>query len=370
MSELILIVEDEKDVRHSIDEILTTSGYEVMQAENGKSAIDISNEYYPDLVISDIMMPGLDGYQLLEYFQKKQNMENIPFMFLSAKAHENDVRFGMNQGADDYLTKPFRAKELIKSVQTRLNKKKKWQKSFAKIQESFTHAVQHELRTPLVPVLGFSDLITDDFNNLTKNEIYDMVKTIKSGAVNLHSKIEKSILLSAIHSELNNIEDVKTLRQERTNPSKDTIIQLSNNIAKNYNRFCDVKFEMHDKGEVLKISEYYFTIIINELIENACKYSESGTPIIIKTQKTKEYYLIIFKNNGQGLTKKQIRSINVFQKFLNKDPFTPGSGLGLYMLKEIVKVFGGYLNIESEIGKSTEISVQIPIEDETINNFN
>ncbi|MHB8337206.1 MAG: ATP-binding response regulator [Ignavibacteriaceae bacterium] len=363
MSESILIVEDDKALRYDIDEILSSAGYNVIHAENGKEAVDIVKNNLPDLVVSDIMMPVIDGYELLEHFQKETQLENIPFIFLTAKSTKSDIRKGMNEGADDYIIKPFRAKDLLTAVQIRLNKKNKWQKKIAKIRESFALTVPHELRTPLIPVLGFADIILDDFNNLSKDEIYDMVKRIKSGATRLHSRIERFILFSSVRGDLSDAEAVKFLRKETIISFEELISSTINEAAKNYNRFSDIKIDLQPSDKGLRISDYYFPIIINELTDNSCKYSEPETVIMIKGTKQNDLYEITFSNNGRGLNQEQINNINLFEQFPVIDQAKSGSGIGLYLVREILKAFKGHFNIESEPGKFTKVSIQIPLEE-------
>lgn len=118
----ILIIEDNKEVRENIAEILELSNYKVFQADNGKSGIEQALEHLPDLIISDIMMPILDGYGVLHAVHKNEALKNTAFIFLTAKAGHDDFRKGMELGADDYITKPFTGTELLNAVDSRLKK--------------------------------------------------------------------------------------------------------------------------------------------------------------------------------------------------------------------------------------------------------
>ncbi|MGO4918010.1 response regulator [Maribacter spongiicola] len=118
----ILLIEDNDDVRENTADILELANYEVITAENGKIGIQKAKEFLPDLVICDIMMPQMDGFQVLQNFEKDISMASIPFIFLTAKTEREDIRTGMNLGADDYLTKPFQENELLGVIECRLNK--------------------------------------------------------------------------------------------------------------------------------------------------------------------------------------------------------------------------------------------------------
>ncbi len=118
----VLLIEDNKDVRENITEILELASYKVFAAENGKVGVDIALKESPDIIICDIMMPELDGYGVLHMLNKNPATSGIPFIFLTAKAERTDYRKGMEMGADDYLTKPFDDIELLNAIEVRLKK--------------------------------------------------------------------------------------------------------------------------------------------------------------------------------------------------------------------------------------------------------
>ncbi|RKR83565.1 CRP-like cAMP-binding protein [Mucilaginibacter gracilis] len=123
MSKKILIIEDNNDIRDNVVEILQLAGYEVFEANNGKTGVDLATKSLPDLILCDIMMPELDGYGVLYMLGKTAETAAIPFIFLTAKAERLDLRKGMEMGADDYLTKPFDDMDLLNAIESRLKKK-------------------------------------------------------------------------------------------------------------------------------------------------------------------------------------------------------------------------------------------------------
>lgn len=118
----ILLIEDNDDIRENTAEILELSNYNVIVAENGKKGVEKAIECSPDLIVCDIMMPGLDGYGVLHAVHKNEQIKNTPFIFLTAKTERSDFRKGMELGADDYITKPFDGIELLNAVESRLKK--------------------------------------------------------------------------------------------------------------------------------------------------------------------------------------------------------------------------------------------------------
>jgi CRP/FNR family cyclic AMP-dependent transcriptional regulator len=118
----ILLIEDNPDIRENTAEILELANYMVTTAANGKTGVELAFKEKPDLIICDIMMPVLDGYGVLHLLHKNNDLQNIPFIFLSAKSERTDIRKGMEMGADDYITKPFDETELLNAVEGRLKK--------------------------------------------------------------------------------------------------------------------------------------------------------------------------------------------------------------------------------------------------------
>jgi DNA-binding response OmpR family regulator len=124
----ILVIEDETPIRETLSEILEISDYKVIEAKNGREGFDKAIESSPDLVLCDIMMPQMDGMDTIKAFQNHSNLTCIPFIFLSAKSKVSDIRRGMNLGAEDYLIKPFKSKELLSVINLHFEKIKKFQK--------------------------------------------------------------------------------------------------------------------------------------------------------------------------------------------------------------------------------------------------
>jgi two-component system, sensor histidine kinase and response regulator len=159
----ILVIEDEAMLLEEIVDILTFEGYTVITADNGTSGIEQALYHLPDLIISDIMMPISDGYDVLEALQESRHTQSIPFIFLTAKASRDDQRSGMNLGADDYLTKPFETDELLNSVEARLERATRFGETSehkAQMQrEKLIRHISHELKNPLTAMQMASSLI-------------------------------------------------------------------------------------------------------------------------------------------------------------------------------------------------------------------
>lgn len=137
----VLIIEDNDDIRENVVEILELSGYKVAAAENGKKGVENALKFHPDIVLCDIMMPEMDGYDVLEALNTHPETQATPFIFLTAKAERTDIRRGMELGADDYLTKPFDDAELLRAIESRMKKKQVQQLFYGKSAQQLNEVI-------------------------------------------------------------------------------------------------------------------------------------------------------------------------------------------------------------------------------------
>lgn len=137
----VLVVEDNNEIRENIVEILELAEYEVIVAKNGKRAVEMATADLPDIILCDIMMPELDGYEVLFLLNKNPDTNTIPFIFITSKSERLDLRKGMEMGADDYLTKPFGRLELLSAIEMRLKKKDLQHDFYSKSLESLDKLV-------------------------------------------------------------------------------------------------------------------------------------------------------------------------------------------------------------------------------------
>ena len=138
----VLIIEDNKDVRENTADLLELADYKVDTAENGKIGVEMAKQLLPDVILCDIMMPELDGYEVLQKLSKNAKTASIPFIFLTSKAEKTDMRKGMNLGADDYLTKPFNENELLEAIESRLKKNDFLKKEYSQTIEGVSQFIE------------------------------------------------------------------------------------------------------------------------------------------------------------------------------------------------------------------------------------
>jgi two-component system, sensor histidine kinase and response regulator len=357
MKTKIILFEDEDSVRDLILEILADSGYDAVSLDPNENLLGNMISIRPDLIISDIMMPGKSGIDVFTEIKGNDETQSIPFIFLTAKSEYTDIRLGMSIGADDYILKPFKARDLLRSIELRLIKSKKLKERLQDFSTNVALHLPHELRTPLIALLGYSDIIIEDYDNLSDNEILDCVKSIRKSSQRLHKVIEKFILYSDILStELNNCSTDRFLSNNWIDIS--CVINISSlNIAVLFGRTEDLEIRLEPYES--KITEESILIIISQIVENALKYSRPGTKVEIKGEKVNSRYMISIKDNGAGMTKAQIANLFPMQQF-NRGMFNmSGNGLGLAIVQKILSFIGSDLKINSEPNCGTIVSFEI-----------
>ena len=359
----ILVVEDDPEIRLNIEAILRMNDYEVLSASNGSIGLELSLQHIPDLIISDVIMPCLDGFGLLKELKKHSETINIPFLFLTAKIETQDFRQGMNLGADDYITKPFNLDEFIHAVKTRLDKqdlnKKIYSRNVDYLRKSLTQAVPLAISRPIDDIIELSEHMHDKYNEISSTTAIDMLNSLKKSAKKLKDIFEKYRLFASLEFVLSSPEDIKNLKSCSTDSAAEIVYSVVDQLSSKYNRTDDISISI--KEAQLSMEKEHFRILTYEILDNALKFSDPGTEIIVKSSVNNDGYNMIITNYGPGMTQKQINNIGAYIQFLQKDKHHGGIGLGLAVVNHIIEIFGGNINIESETDYFTSVNVVLPV---------
>ena len=201
----ILVIEDEPQVRHNIQQILELSDYQVLGAENGRVGLQLAKTALPDLIICDVMMPEMDGYQVVAALRENNATTTIPFIFLTAKVERTDLRQGMELGADDYLTKPFTAEELLKAVESRFQRQAA-QIQRVKLEREKAEELSKQIQQALLKIEGSQQLA-----NLKEELLNKLIANISDPVSNINLAIQ---MLKNATSEPQRDRYLKILQQE------------------------------------------------------------------------------------------------------------------------------------------------------------
>lgn len=356
----ILIIEDEDFIRETIQDILDAEGFDTNTAENGQIGVEKAKGFLPDLIISDIMMPVLDGHGVIRELKKDEATAQIPFIFLTAKSELKDLREGMELGADDYLNKPFTADELINAINVRIDKadqtKQIAENKLEELRSNIIYALPHEMKTALGGIATTVEVLIDMDEAFNKEERFEMYGMIKDSALRLDALIKKNLLYA--NFEIINSDKAKAaeLKQQTTSDIKGSITEIINDKSARYRRSEDWNLNCGDDVKI-KVSKENLLNILDEVIDNAFRHSKAGNKISITVENNGTHLNILIKDEGRGISPENLQKIGAFMQFERNRYEQQGLGLGLIITKKLTEVHDGIFEIKSEEGKFTEVKI-------------
>jgi signal transduction histidine kinase len=360
----ILVIEDETPLLEEILSLLAFEGYEAVGAENGRIGLEKARQLQPDLIISDIMMPELDGYGVLVELYEDPDIATIPFIFLTAKSERRDIRKGMEFGASDYLSKPFTNSEIIGAVRAQLEKRalleEKYERQLQGMEQVIVNTLPHEFRTPLTSIIAYSDMLATDYESLDPHTARKMIESISRAGSRLWHLIENYLLYTQIELVMRTPRKFKAVREMLTGHPEEVIMAFASIKADMLERSDDLMFDLEPVGAIY-IGEDNLQKIVEELIDNACKFSEAGSPIEIKSVVEGEHYILTILDHGHGMSEEQIARIGAYAQFERSIYEQQGVGLGLIIVRGLAEMHDGELSITSSPGMKTAARVKLRI---------
>jgi signal transduction histidine kinase len=359
----ILVIEDESSVRATIIDLLKVEDHTVLGAENGLIGVGLARKEHPDLIICDVMMPGLDGYGVLNALHQEVTTASIPFLFLTAKADKDDLRYGMNLGADDYLTKPFAITELLKAIDSRLSRKVKlnqiYQNKMEELRTNLASSLPHELITPLGIITMSSEMLLE-YPEIASNpaEVTDIARRIRSAGERLNNLTQKFLLFTQLTILATDPNRIEAAQKRNTENTKNVIASLAQQKAAKMGRAADLELQLQDSSA--KICEEWLARLVEELVDNAFRYSEPGSYVRVVTVPNARSLILYVIDNGRGISTEYINEAGAFVQFERQKYEQQGIGLGLAIVKSLVELHNGELKIESIPGQKTIMRVTIP----------
>lgn len=359
----ILVIEDEKDVRLNIVEILASGGFDSINADNGWAGVELAKERSPDLIICDVKMPDFDGFKVLQALRQDPRTAMIPFIFLTAKADKADIRQGMNSGADDYLTKPFRRAELLETIEARLKRHSAQLAIQKKVEElqrinlqknDLLSTITHDLRAPLTTVKVALQLMeTMPENRQHYTEI--ALSACEQGDELIQNLLDLYQLESGeplATPEPLNVQDffrkIQDTAQVRARDSQQVIT-----------------FDLSASLPVIVADSVSLQRILIELLNNACKYTPPRGEIYVKVRDSEHlnrhpFLQFTIANQAEIPVDSLPRIFDKFYRVPGSDRRSKGgTGLGLALVKKLVEQLQGSLQVQSSNGWTTFI-VELP----------
>ena len=348
----ILIVDDNIDTVELLRKRIRAEGYNTEEAYDGEEALRKVYQTNPDLIILDVMMPKMDGYEVCKVLKTDDRTKLIPVIMLTAKSDVESKVKGLDIGADDYVPKPFDYRELSARIRSLLAKKEISEKA---IQEERTEAVRklidslsHEIRNPIVSIAGFARKVYDNLPPGDPNKPYLM--TILQEAERLENLLKQILNLKMIAiGFMENVEPQKII--------EDVLKEFEKEFEE---KSIEVETDFKPVS-TLHIDKEHLKIVIRNIIKNAIEAMEKSDTRLLKIslEQIDNDLEIKISDTGKGIPKELIKKI--FDPFFTSKVYGPG--LGLTVALTIVQYYRGFLSVETEIGKGSTFIIRIPLKE-------
>lgn len=361
----ILVIDDEPNLLIGVAALLKRQGYVVIIAGNGADGLELARNTKPDLILSDIMMPPPNGFEVKRLLGLEPELSTIPFIFLSAKASAEDRILGIREGADDYITKPFHPEELLARISTVFRRVEAEQargreemkilaaQEMEKLRREIMQNIHHEFRTPLVNVMMPLELaVTNKFSN--PEEQLHFIKMALSNLEHLDSLVTDIIMLTSLDQST-----INTIRQP-IDPQIHIIKPLEKRFQSYKNKNLELVLDVQIEPTIL-LPRKEFTHSLLHLADNAFKFSQPNGRVVIKVHSTVEGGVVVeVKDEGIGIPKEL--QIKVFERFYQisqgDNRNYDGLGVGLTITKAISEALGGGLEfLEVETGCHVRMTI-------------
>lgn len=357
----ILVVDDTPDNLRLLSAILTKKDYEIRKALSGKQALDSVNADAPDLILLDIKMPGLDGYETCRALKENPATSAIPVIFISALDDALDKVNAFGVGGADYISKPFQEAEVLARIKHQLHLRDLQRQLEVKNQkliqsnqelEQFAHVVSHDLQQPLQSITGYTRIIELRYSDLLDADAKQYLTNISDAGDRMHRLIQDLLSYATVDKEhdISAVVDCNIVLAKALN-NLEMLIQESTACI----QYPELPSICGRETQLIQLFQ--------NLISNAIKYSRPDISPQIKIDvslNSDGHYTFEFRDNGIGIAPDNIHTI--FQTFsrLHSNAEYPGSGIGLATCKKIVESHSGKIWVESKLTEGSVFFVQLP----------
>lgn len=365
----ILLVEDNNALLSGMADLLEMSGYQVSRASNGQDAFDLMSSLttQPNLIVSDIRMPGMDGYELLDAVRKRPDWISIPFIFLTAKGEKEDIRDGKLRGVDDYLTKPFEFQDLLVSIQSCLKRHQEleaFQESqIETLRRRILTLLHHEFRTPLSLIVAYADLMAQSETFEHSEQLHQYVNGILDGSERLSRLIESFLLLAELES--GQSQRFLNRRKATINDLEILVDEVINNLeARAVKMNVSIQVSLKSPLPTIEGERNYIEIALRHLIDNAIKFSPEGGQVLVSlgADENNENLTIAVSDKGMGIPPaKQALLFEKFQQIDRQQHEQQGAGVGLSIVQHVAELHGGHVELDSQVGEGSCFRLVLPI---------
>lgn len=362
----VLIVDDNPLITNVIEGLLGSQSYTVTTCKNGEEALNQLETHEPfDLIICDVMMPKLDGYGFHTKLRERPEYHHVPFIFLTALDHEDEIFRGKESGADDYVVKPFNPKELLATVKGKLDRSQQVKHVTKEKSEQFRkrviHTLSHEFRTPLVAINTGTELLIEQKERLDPERAENLLSAIQRGGLRLEKLVNDFMLMQQVEAGV-----ASRLYEDRS--SKHNITELVQTVVENIREELEslgftVTFQSYVGAMELQLYMPHVQDIVARLLDNAKKFSPERKEVEIVISRGDREVHIEVRDRGVGMDIKQVRdAIDTFGQIGRDQLEQQGGGLGLALSDRYASIHGGTLRLYNRGGGGTIAKLTLPIE--------
>ncbi len=361
----ILLIDDSVMLRMTFGNALREAGYKVIEADSGIKGLELARKHLPDLIISDVQMPGGDGPTLLRDIRNDPELRARQVVLMTGRPELMTPRKGMEEGADDFLLKPVTHEVLLSCVQTRLRRASiNWRvedEMLAQMRSLVPAQLPHEFFTPLAGIIGLVDILRSGDSQFSQEELKDIYDDLHKSAHRLHRTQRNYLLLL----DLKNASPEILLGSLSVRQVEESIQAGVKEALRLNRRKDDVRVTVSPCEIAIKTSD--LRRMVEELVDNALKFSRAGTPVTVDV--TAEGQLVV-TDEGRGMSSEEVAHIGAFQQFNRERTAQQGLGLGLVLVQKLTALSGAEFHLDSCPGRGTQaqITFQVtnPINDSSV----
>jgi two-component system, sensor histidine kinase and response regulator len=349
LKDTILIVDDNPNNLKVVAGVLKEKGYDFRMAKSGKLALNILEKTKPDLILLDVQMPEMDGFETCKRIKQDESNANIPVVYLTANTDSDSIKNAFSSGGVDYVTKPFNPIELLARIKTHIQLKKQAEELELQnaTKDKFFSIISHDLKNPIASIIGFSELLNEDYKDIERSKIEKFTAIINKSA-NFTLDLLQNLLewsrvqtgsIKPAQSNFNLSNLINTVVESCEGQTIVKEIGITTNFSPDLSVYADIKM---------------IETILRNLLANAIKFTPNGKSITISTEEkiidNRKVVETIIKDTGIGISEEnRLKLFKIEHNYTslgtNKEK---GTGLGLILCKEFITQNNGTIRVESE----------------------